>query len=181
MTKVTLYVFPGVPEEAGIAGDLGIEDVSCPYCKSSGSCAHLLACIDPLNCDVGGRFQGLEQEFIYRINRAFLPYLKDDGQAPEWKSEEISELWDWAESNWSQGDDEIEIDEIVLFRLISEILQHAAKHADFGSQLEGMGIETEYTLIYDDNPDKVLHRALQALEKLLAAGKQVRNNIPPHL
>ena len=167
MPRVTLYIFPGVLEEAKITGDLSIEDISCPYCESSGNCVHLLACIDPLNYDVGGRLNGLEQEFIYRIKKAFLPYLKEGGKDPEWKSESVSELWNWAKSNWSQGDDEIEIDEIVLFRLISDLLQDAAKHSDFGSQLEGWGIETEYTLVYDDDPESVLYHTIEALDLLL--------------
>lgn len=171
MARVTLYIFPGALEEARITGDLSIEDISCPYCQSSGSCAHLLACIDPLNHDVGGRFHGLEQEFIYRVKKAFLPYLKDDGKDPDWESEEILELWEWAASNWSQGDNEIEIDEMVLFRLMSQILQDAAEHTDFGSQLEGMGIETEYTLIYDDDPERVLCRSVEALDLLLRPRK----------
>jgi hypothetical protein len=143
------------------------EDVSCPYCKSAGNCSHLLACIDPLNYDVGGRLHGLDQEFSYRIEQAFLPHLEANIEEPNWKSENISELWRWAESNWSKNDDEIEIDEIVLFRLISELLQDAAELADFGSQLEGFGVETEYTLIYDDDPDRVLNRTVEALDALL--------------
>jgi hypothetical protein len=171
VAKITFYSFPGALDEAQIVGDRSFEDVSCPYCQSSGSCVHLLACIDPLNYNVGGRFEGLDEEFIHRIKKTFLPYLEGGSNNPSWRSQEISELWDWAESNWSSNDDEIEIDEIVLFRLIPDVLQAAAEHSDIGSQLEGMGIETEYTLIYDDDSDRVLNRAMEALDTLLIPKK----------
>lgn len=167
MSNIILYIFPGPLEVAQIAGDLNLEDVSCPYCESSESCEHLLACIDPLNYSLGGRFEGLDQEFVYRIQKAFLPYLKEGHSGPDWKSEEISELWDWAQSNWSAGDEEIAMDEVVLFRLMSELLTEAAEHADFGSELEGYGHETEYCIIYDDNPERVLGRTIRSLDKLL--------------
>jgi|GEM_PF-5982382 len=174
MAKVTLYVFLGILDDAGIEGDLSIDDVSCPYCQSSGSCAHLLACIDPLNFDVGGRLQGLDQEFIYRITKAFLPHLIEGARKPSWGDEEISELWQGAKSNWSPGDDEIAIDEIVLFRLISTILENAAEHSDYGSQLEGFGTETEYTLVYDTDPTGVLNRSIEALDRILTPKKRTR-------
>jgi hypothetical protein len=167
MSKVILYIFPGILEEAQITGDQCIEDISCPYCESPDGCAHLLACIDPLNYNVGGRLNGLDQEFIFRIKKAFLPYLKGGGKNPVWGCEEISELWEWAHDNWSDDDGEIEIDSDVLFRLISVVLQEAAEHADFGSQLEGFGTETEYTLIFDDQPDRVLTRSMESLDSLL--------------
>jgi hypothetical protein len=178
MASVILYLFPGLLPEARIAGDLNIEDVSCPYCEAQGICEHLVACIDPLNYDVGGRLHGLDREFVYRIKKAFLPLLQGlegDPEAqgelaePEWASEEIEELWQWAAGNWSPGDQDVEIDEDVLFRLISEILQEAAEHSDFASQLEGFGAETEYTLIYDDDPQGVLDHAIESLDSALKA------------
>lgn len=176
MASVILYLFPGLLPEARIAGDLDIEDVSCPYCEAQGGCGHLVACIDPLNYDVGGRLHGLDREFVHRIKKAFLPLLRgleagpeaqDEPAGPEWASEEIKELWQWAAGNWSPGDQEVEIDEDVLFRLTSELLQEAAEHTDFASQLEGFGTETEYTLIYDDDPQGVLDRTIEALDSAL--------------
>lgn len=164
---VTLFIFPGVLDEARIAGDLDVEDVSCPYCDSHGSCAHLMACIDPLNYNVGGRLDGLDQEFACRVKQAFLPLLIEGAAETVWGSEEISELWDWAKDNWEPGDEEVEIDHDVLFRLITALLQDAARHSDTASQLEGFGVETEYTLVYDDCPSRVIESAIGALEPLL--------------
>lgn len=167
MSKVTLYLFPGISKPARKAGDLGIDDVSCPYCDSGGSCKHLMAFIDPMNYDVGGRFHGLEKEFAYRINKAFLPLLKEGVGDPNWKSEEISELWQLARDNWTTGDEESDVDSDVLFRLISEVLQEVAEHSEIASQEEGFGAETEYTLVYDDDSQGVLERAIEALDLLL--------------
>jgi hypothetical protein len=169
MAKVTLYIFPGLLPEARIAGDLNIEEVSCPYCEAEGSCEHLLACIDPLNLDVGGRLHGLDREFVYRIKKAFLPFLQEGVVDPEWEAADVAELWQGVASNWRPQNQDIEIDEDVLFRLITELLMGAAEHSDIASQLEGFGTETEYTLIYDDDPLGVLDRTLESLDSMLKA------------
>ena len=158
---------PARDTEAEIAGPRHLNDVSCPYCGSGGSCAHLLAFIDPLNYDLRGRAAGLDKEFSHRIRSSFLPYLREKKSGLKWDSAEVTELWDWARSNWSAGIEEVEIDEIVLFRLLTETLEEFAAHSDYGSVLEGKGVETEYTCIYDDEPVRVVDEAIQHLDRIL--------------
>jgi hypothetical protein len=165
--SVTLYLFPGIKPEAKISGDRHLYDVSCPYCESEGDCTHLLALIDPLNYSLDGRASGLDREFSHRIRAAFLRLLGEGKTELEWESEEITELWEWAEGNWSDGDEEVAIDEDVLFRLLIEALEMFASHVDSGSLLEGFGVETEYTFIYDDDPVRVIDEAIQYLDRIL--------------
>jgi len=167
---VTLYVFPGIKPEAQIAGDRHIYDVSCPYCSSDGDCPHLLALIDPLNYSLGGRASGLDREFTHRIQDVFLRLLSGHKTQLAWKSEEITELWEWAEDNWSDEDEQVEIDEIVLFRLLSGVLEKLGSHVDYGGILEGFGVETQYTFIYDDDPVRVIDEAVQYLDQILNPG-----------
>ena len=164
---MTLYLFPGIEPEAKIAGNLHLYDVSCPYCDSEGNCTHLLALIDPLNYSLGGRASGLDQEFSHRIQAVFLRLLNEGKTELVWKSEELTELWEWAEGNWSDGDEQVEIDEIVLLRLLDEVLTKFGSHSDYGSILEGFGVETEYTFIYDDDPVRVVDEAIQYLDRIL--------------
>ena len=164
---VTLYLFPGIKPEAKIAGDRHLYDLSCPYCGSDGDCTHLLALIDPQNYSLGGRASGLDREFSHRIQSSFLPRLSEGETGLQWDSEEVTELWEWASSNWSEGDVEVEIDEDVLFRLLSAALEKFASHVDYGSILEGFGVETEYTFIYDDDPVRVVDETVQYLDRIL--------------
>jgi hypothetical protein len=165
--SVKFYLFPGITPEAKIAGDLHLDDVSCPYCNSGGYCAHLLALIDPLNYSLDGRASGLDEEFSHRIRVVFLRLLSEGKTELAWKSDEMSELWEWAEDNWSDGDEEVEIDEIVLFRLLTAVLEEVSSHADYGSILEGFGVETEYTIVYDDDPVRVVDEAVRYLDRIL--------------
>ena len=169
--SVTLYLFQGIKPEAKISGDCHLYDVSCPYCESEGGCTHLLALIDPLNYSLGGRASGLDREFSHRIRVAFLRFLSGGNTELEWKSEEITDLWEWAEGHWSDGDKEVVIDEDVLFRLLIEALEMFASHVDSGSLLEGFGVETEYTFIYDDDPVRVIAEAIQYLDRILIPTK----------
>lgn len=164
---MTMIFFPGVQPVAGITGDQHLYDVDCPYCQSQGDCAHLVACIDALNESMSGRADGLDGEFAGRIDAAFVPLLARGKPSPKWKSEGVNELWQWAESNWTANSEEAEIDGIVLFRLLTDILQEHAAHADYGSILEGLGIETEYVCIYDDDPVRVVDEAVLHLDRIL--------------
>ncbi len=162
-----MLLFPGITPEAEIAGDLELDDVSCPYCASTGCCKHLVAIVDPLNLTIGGRAFGLEREFAIRVSKAFTPLLRNLDKEVQWSSEDIAELWVCASSNWSSDSDEPEIDWDVLMRVASELLSEAGTHTDFGSQLEGDGVETEYTLVYDENPLDVIERSIMRLDQLL--------------
>lgn len=167
--SVTFYFFPGIKPEAKIAGDLDLDDVSCPYCNSGGYCAHLLALIDPSYYSLDGRASGLDKEFSHRIRAVFLRLLSEGKTGLAWKSDEMTELWEWAEGNWSDGDEEVEIDEIVLFRLITVVLSEVSSHVDYGSYLEGFGFEFPYTIVYDDDPVRVVDEAVLYLDRILIA------------
>ncbi len=120
-----------------------------------------------MNYTIGGRASGLEREFAARVTDAFMHLIKSGASEARWESKDVTELWDYASENLSSDAQELEIDWDVLIQLASDILSEIGAHTDFGSQLEGYGEETEYTLIYDDAPANVVDRSIERLDQLL--------------
>ena len=147
------------------------DEIRCPFCDSFDDCPHLLALIDQTFCECSGGYAYERQhEFRALIEAAFMGSLrKGDRKQGSRKSEELSELWQYACTAYSPGDEDVALDQYVLTRLIVQLLE-AAGGVRYPGSIESLGAPgycSAWVLLHAKDPQAAFEAALADLKNRL--------------
>jgi hypothetical protein len=150
--------------------------IRCPYCASSGNCAHYLALIDQTFNEISeGYAYEKYHEFQTLIEAAFKRSF-DQGRHKgcPWNSETLRELWEYAYATCSQKGDDWSVDQYALTRLIIELLEGAGAVRYPGSiESDGApGFCSAWALFHAKSPQTAFEAALAKL-KVLLEGREI--------
>jgi len=148
------------------------EEIRCPYCGETEDCSHLLAVIDAtFNYCPAGYATERYDEFHSIVGNVFLAQLRFAGQRDcSWSDSGLSEPWDYARQDYSDGDDEVSLDPYIMTRLIIRLLADAGGEKYPGPLTDGSeapGFSSALELFYAKEPAEVLEAALVQLKMLL--------------
>jgi hypothetical protein len=142
--------------------------IPCPFCGSFDGCDHLLALIDQTfsECSEGYACERYD-EFQALIEAAFIRSLRQGTQ--KWhsrKKDELAELWQYARTAYSSGDEDAALDQYVLTRLIIGLLE-AAGGKRYPNSIKSVGAPgycSAWVLLHAKDPQAVFEGALADLK-----------------
>ena len=146
------------------------EAPKCVICGSEEPCQHLVANIDRsfLDC-YGGEFCERENEFRDQVEQTLIAHVKS-GAKPVWKVQEINQIWEWGSTHYDKENDYLEMDSDAFYRLVAELLvdEWAIEHP--GQVIDDWGprFTSAMTLLFAEDPKKVVQSALKSLQAALA-------------
>lgn len=148
------------------------EGIRCPCCDSGQDCPHRLALIDRTFCDFSSGYCANRYDLSGDlVEAAFLEKLKGGATREySWDDEDLDALWQYAFDNYSAGADYVEIDGDVLMRLEIGLFEQAGGEEYPGlieQDGEGPDCSSALTLLFAENPAKVVEAAESELRKRL--------------
>ncbi|MBT4966313.1 MAG: hypothetical protein HOM79_08835 [Alphaproteobacteria bacterium] len=145
------------------------ETPTCPICGADEECGHHLADIDRtfLEC-LGGVFREKEQEFKDVIEEKFISKI-GSGDPSIWSSGDIQELWTGSKDSYDEGENFIDLDGYIFYRIIVDFLLKNGAVEPEGSVVDqsGPGMTSTVSLLYADNPVEICDKSLDDLTKSL--------------
>ncbi len=149
------------------------EEVVCPICGAAEywDCGHLVAEFDRTFCEcLGGKIHNREGEFSSTIEAVFLSHLQN-GSEPDFKYQELSELWEEAKKTHEPGEDYADLDGYILQRLMIELLEEAGAIEPPGYLMDpgGPGMTSSMSLLFAENPSLVVEQAHKRISYELKA------------
>jgi hypothetical protein len=156
------------------------EEVVCPICTAAEywDCGHLVGSFDRSFCECqGGAIYNRVGRFSSIIETAFLSHLRR-GSEPDLKfCDAFPELWDAARNNYEPGEEYLDLDGYIVQRVLIELLEEAGAYEAPGSLMDpgGPGMSSSMSLLFADDPSKVVDQALQRLSSGL--GQEPRKDV----
>ena len=144
------------------------ECVRCPVCHADtdAGCEHVVAVIDDT-------FEEGPDGYVYEYIPAFTQEITKvfrerliSGETAEWDNDYVNNLWTALEV-----EDDFSLPSKEFNELVVELLEEAGGVSHFGTLISEFGgrCESEVSIMYDENPEKLCDLAAKVLTKWLAA------------
>ena len=145
------------------------EEPKCVICGSIDECSHLLASIDHtfLECDSGALYDQ-DIEFRLEIEAVFLKNLMS-GTKTKWENNELEELWGQAQTDFNNEGKDLMLDGYIFYRFLCGLLENAGaiNHPGSIAVYGGPGMSSAITLLYAEQPDRIIAKAMKNLKSTL--------------
>lgn len=148
----------------------GCEESECPFCGSEDECEHLLLLIDHTfgECSGGAAYarwdefeSALEKHMRDLLERGYRDDLK-------FEDSEIDELWKETLSYFREGSDEVPVDNLLLTRLVSTIVEEGTGVISIMYDFEGgPGQSSSMESFYSEDTKSAISDALIDFASLL--------------
>lgn len=114
----------------------------------------------------GGKLDEREREFRETVQNSFLDVLKS-GAKPNFEQPDIDELWQEARAEYIPGSNEVHLDDFSFCRLLIELLEDSGVIGVSVTEEGRPGMSSGCRLLIDENPARVIDRALDLLRRHL--------------